>query len=102
MRRIEFGRVRVASRVSFIVYLLRKPAPVVEAARRYETGGIDLDATRPPSGTWPTNVMLAHLASCTRAACAPGCPVRAAEDALGDNVRSVSVVREPIDEESPW
>lgn len=88
--------------VSLIVYLLRKPAAVVEAARAHGTGGIDLDALRPPSGSWPTNVVLAHRPDCTRAACAARCPVRSAEDVLGENVRSVSVVREPPAEESPW
>lgn len=88
--------------MSFVVYLLRKPAPVVEAARLHGTGGIDLDALRPPSGTWPTNVVLVHLPGCTRGGCATGCPVRAAQDVLGDNVRSVSVARDLPDEESPW
>lgn len=88
--------------MSQIVYLLRKPAPVVEAARLHGTGGIDLEELRPPSGTWPTNVVVAHADGCSAGSCAAGCPVRALAESLGDNVRSLTAVADPAPEESPW
>ena len=88
--------------MSQIIYLLRKPAPVVEAARLHGTGGLDLEELRPPSGNWPTNVVMAHADECTAGSCAPRCPVRLLGDSLGDNVKSLTVVADPPQDESPW
>lgn len=83
-------------------YLLRKPGPVGRSASLYGSGGMWLDPLRPPSGRWPTNLILTHLPECTERECERGCAVAGVESQLGENVDSLSRVGTPLREESPW
>lgn len=85
-----------------LVYLLRKSGPVGRSASLHGSGGMWLDPIRPPSGKWPTNLILTHLPECTEVKCEVGCGVRGAERQLGENVDSLTRIGTPPREESPW
>lgn len=101
---IDLGANGVTNLMSQIVYILRKPAPegIVRAASTEGTGGFDLDALRPPSGNWPTNMLIEHHGECTDVRCVKTCPLQEAENKLGSNVASFSVINPPEQEVSPW
>lgn len=88
-----------------IVYILRKPpqGSTTRALLDHGTGGLNVGALRLEGGSWPPNVVLEHLPSCTEDGCEAGCPVRSLAEQAGRAAPGrFHVVGTPVPEKPPW
>lgn len=92
--------------MSRVLYLLRKPPKksIVASLVAHEVGGLNVGALRTACGSWPPNVVLAHLGSCSADGCEPGCPVRSTVEQVGRAAPDRFIVPNApeVAERPPW